>query len=106
MSENVPSTRDSNAQRQTSSPEKKVQSLHRQTLDGQLNSENKKGPQNTYVSPSDHILSPASQKLSTFKNKRLGQKAKPLSFLSKPDGDGDQAEKIQDTEEKTDRSDL
>ncbi|KAI9693479.1 MAG: hypothetical protein M1820_009215 [Bogoriella megaspora] len=97
MPSDVLTNRDTNIQVQLASPQKvKQQSMHRQTLENTLKSDDEKSlAQNTYVSPSDTIMSPATQKLKAFKSKRLNEKAnlthnlfhlrvKPISFLKKP----------------------
>ncbi|KAJ4303117.1 hypothetical protein N0V90_002009 [Kalmusia sp. IMI 367209] len=83
MSSNVLSARDVNAQVKPASPEKKVekpQSLeyHRQMLQSRLREGDKT---QQYVSPSDAIQSPATQKLSAFRNKHITKKAKPQTLF-------------------------
>jgi len=39
--------------------------------------------QHTYVSPSDNIMSPATQKLAAFKTKHLGKGLKPQTLFAK-----------------------
>ncbi|KAF2654226.1 hypothetical protein K491DRAFT_693992 [Lophiostoma macrostomum CBS 122681] len=81
MSSTVLSDRDTNAQvKQSMSPVKeKPKSLeyHRQVLHSRLNSEQ---PQQ-YVSPSDEIMSPATQKLKDFRNKHVMKKSKPQTLF-------------------------
>ncbi|KAF2114897.1 hypothetical protein BDV96DRAFT_646764 [Lophiotrema nucula] len=83
MSTNVLNDRDANAQLKPSpSPEKeKPKSLeyHREMLHSRL----KGGQTQQYISPSDEIMSPASQKLTNFKNKRAMKKAKPQTLFKK-----------------------
>ncbi|CAO2649367.1 Nn.00g067520.m01.CDS01 [Neocucurbitaria sp. VM-36] len=83
MSSNVLSVRDNNAQiKPTPSPEKeKPKSLeyHRQVLQSRMDSEQTQ----PYVSPSDEIMSPATQKLQAFKNKHTMKKSKPQTLFKK-----------------------
>ncbi|BCS20152.1 Spo12 family protein [Aspergillus puulaauensis] len=53
---------------------------HRQILQGKLDSQEK---QQTYVSPSDDIMSPCSKKLSDIKGKRFKNAGKPQSLFAK-----------------------
>ncbi|KAF1985936.1 hypothetical protein K402DRAFT_463941 [Aulographum hederae CBS 113979] len=41
------------------------------------------GAQQPYISPSDNILSPATQKLAAFRGRNLGKGAKPQSLFAK-----------------------
>ncbi|KAI8940682.1 hypothetical protein NX059_001951 [Plenodomus lindquistii] len=83
MATNVLSSRDTNAQiKPTPSPEKdKPKSLdyHRQALNSRINNEQ---PQQ-FVSPSDEIQSPATQKLQAFKTKHAMKKSKPQTLFKK-----------------------
>ncbi|OAL02777.1 hypothetical protein IQ06DRAFT_292090 [Phaeosphaeriaceae sp. SRC1lsM3a] len=83
MSANVLSVRDTNAQlKPTASPEKdkpKSMEYHRQVLQSRMKSEQ---PQQ-YVSPSDEIMSPATQKLQAFKTKHAMKKSKPQTLFKK-----------------------
>ncbi|KAH7390566.1 hypothetical protein BKA66DRAFT_459223 [Pyrenochaeta sp. MPI-SDFR-AT-0127] len=83
MSSNVLSVRDNNAQLKPSpSPEKeKPKSLeyHRQILQSRMEGEQTQ----QYVSPSDDIKSPATQKLQAFKNKHAMKKSKPQTLFKK-----------------------
>lgn len=83
MASNVLSSRDTNAQiKPTPSPEKdKAKSLdyHRQVLHSRINDEQ---PQQ-FVSPSDEIQSPATQKLQAFKTKHAMKKSKPQTLFKK-----------------------
>ncbi|KAF2262093.1 hypothetical protein CC78DRAFT_535143 [Lojkania enalia] len=83
MSSNALSVRDNNARLKPSpSPEKeKPKSLeyHRQVLEARL----KNGHTEQYISPSDEIMSPASQKLNAFRNKHVMKKAKPQTLFKK-----------------------
>ncbi|ORY00320.1 hypothetical protein BCR34DRAFT_618649 [Clohesyomyces aquaticus] len=84
MSSKVLADRDANAQsKPTPSPEKqkpKSMEYHRQVLESRM----KDGQnQQTYVSPSDEIQSPATKKLSAFRNKHINKKAKPQTLFKK-----------------------
>ncbi|PSN71186.1 hypothetical protein BS50DRAFT_570588 [Corynespora cassiicola Philippines] len=86
MAANVLANRDTNTQLKANpSPEKandKLKSLeyHRQVLESRL-----KGGEQTqqYVSPSDEIQSPATQKLNAFRNKHAMKKSKPQTLFKK-----------------------
>ncbi|KAJ4354013.1 uncharacterized protein N0V89_005745 [Didymosphaeria variabile] len=85
MSANVLSVRDTNAQMKPASPEKKADKpgpksldVHRQEFVSRLK-ENDTTQQ--YVSPSDSIQSPATQKLSAFRNKHITKKTKPQTLF-------------------------
>ncbi|KAL1608392.1 hypothetical protein SLS60_003333 [Paraconiothyrium brasiliense] len=85
MAANVLSVRDTNAQMKPTSPEKKSDKpepksldVHRQEFMLRLK-ENDTTQQ--YVSPSDSIQSPATQKLSAFRNKHITKKAKPQTLF-------------------------
>ncbi|KAF2446050.1 hypothetical protein P171DRAFT_483434 [Karstenula rhodostoma CBS 690.94] len=85
MPANVLSNRDTNAQMKSASPQKKAEKpeaksldAHRQELASRLK-ENDKTQQ--YVSPSDSIQSPATQKLSAFRNKQITKKSKPQTLF-------------------------
>ncbi|EKD17884.1 uncharacterized protein L3040_004424 [Drepanopeziza brunnea f. sp. 'multigermtubi'] len=88
MSSNVLADRDINASAATKIPEYKpnqekgdVKSMeyHRQVLQSKL--EESQGKQ-TYISPSDNIMSPCTAKLSAYRSKQVG-KAKPKSLFAK-----------------------
>ncbi|KAF2790278.1 hypothetical protein K505DRAFT_327691 [Melanomma pulvis-pyrius CBS 109.77] len=83
MSPNVLFARDTNAQLKTgpSLEEEKPKSLeyHRQVLESRLQS----GQSQQYVSPSDEIMSPATQKLNAFRNKHAMKKSKPQTLFKK-----------------------
>ncbi|KAL6706732.1 hypothetical protein ACN47E_005274 [Coniothyrium glycines] len=83
MAANVLGARDVNAQvKPAASPDKKeTKSLnyHRQMLQSRLNGEQ---PQQV-ISPSDEIMSPATQKLQAFKNKHAMKKSKPQTLFKK-----------------------
>ncbi|KAF2733522.1 hypothetical protein EJ04DRAFT_513164 [Polyplosphaeria fusca] len=83
MSSNVLNARDNNAQLKPSpSPEEeKPKSLeyHRQVLESRL----KGGKTEQYISPSDEIMSPATQKLNAFRNKHVMKKSKPQTLFKK-----------------------
>ncbi|KAG9196157.1 hypothetical protein G6011_01278 [Alternaria panax] len=87
MASNVLTPRDTNAQvKPMSSPEKgsekketKSLNYHRQVLQSRLDSE----PEQKFVSPSDEIMSPATQKLQAFKTKHAMKKSKPQTLFKK-----------------------
>ncbi|KAH6024939.1 hypothetical protein HBI83_070470 [Parastagonospora nodorum] len=83
MSSNVLSARDTNVQmKPTPSPEKdQLKSLeyHRQVLNSRMNAEQAQ----QYVSPSDEIMSPATQKLAAFKTKHAMKNSKPQTLFKK-----------------------
>ncbi|KAF1915699.1 hypothetical protein BDU57DRAFT_518799 [Ampelomyces quisqualis] len=83
MPSNVLGVRDNNVQiKQTPSPKKdKPQSMeyHRQVLQSRMKNDH---PQQ-YVSPSDEIMSPATQKLQAFKTKHAMKKSKPQTLFKK-----------------------
>ncbi|KAF2824024.1 hypothetical protein CC86DRAFT_372159 [Ophiobolus disseminans] len=83
MSANVLSARDTNVQlKHTASPENdepKSLEYHRQVLQSRMNEE----PTQQYVSPSDEIMSPATQKLQAFKTKHAMKKSKPQTLFKK-----------------------
>ncbi|KAJ9642830.1 hypothetical protein H2201_005413 [Coniosporium apollinis] len=85
MSSNVLSARDTSTQPAPKSEDQKPMSMeyHRQVLESRL----KDGQnQQTYVSPSDNIMSPATQKLNAFKSKQVNtmkSKSKPQSLFAK-----------------------
>ncbi|KAG0648362.1 bns1 [Hyphodiscus hymeniophilus] len=60
-------------------PEVKSMEYHRQVLQSKL--EESQGKQ-TYISPSDTIMSPCTAKLSAYRSKQVG-KAKPKSLFAK-----------------------
>ncbi|MCJ1306937.1 hypothetical protein MMC25_000581 [Agyrium rufum] len=60
----------------TSKP--KSMEYHRQVLQSKMEDEQ---AQQTYISPSDTIMSPCTAKLSALKTKRFGQKSKPMQSL-------------------------
>ncbi|KAI9700335.1 MAG: hypothetical protein M1836_002350 [Candelina mexicana] len=69
-----------NTQNSTSADHKpKSMDYHRQVLQSRLNGDDK---QQTYISPSDNIMSPCTQKLSVMKNKHF-TKAKPQTLFGK-----------------------
>lgn len=58
----------------------KTMEYHRQVLESRI----KDGQaQQTYVSPSDEIMSPATQKLNAFRNKHSMKKSKPQTLFAK-----------------------
>ncbi|KAF2273794.1 uncharacterized protein EI97DRAFT_435716 [Westerdykella ornata] len=86
MTSSVLASRDANTQIKPSpSPEKtdkdmpKSLEYHRQMLQSRLN--DNEVPQ--YVSPSDEIMSPASQKLNAFRTKHAMKKSKPQTLFKK-----------------------
>ncbi|KAF2868501.1 hypothetical protein BDV95DRAFT_597352 [Massariosphaeria phaeospora] len=83
MSPNVLSARDTNVQvKPAASPEKekpKTLEYHRKALESRL----KGDEQQQYVSPSDEIMSPATQKLKAFRNKHGMKKSKPQTLFKK-----------------------
>ncbi|KAF2404164.1 hypothetical protein EJ06DRAFT_526260 [Trichodelitschia bisporula] len=82
MASNVLFERDTNVKpSMEASNNVKPQSMefHRQVLESKL----KNGSQQTYISPSDTIMSPATEKLAAFKNKRLSKSMKPQSLFAK-----------------------
>ncbi|TVY41500.1 hypothetical protein LSUB1_G002673 [Lachnellula subtilissima] len=85
MSSNVLADKDINASATTGAPAdgavKDVKSMeyHRQVLQSKL--EDGQGKQ-TYISPSDNIMSPCTAKLSAYRSKQVG-KAKPKSLFAK-----------------------
>ncbi|KAF2253833.1 hypothetical protein BU26DRAFT_548203 [Trematosphaeria pertusa] len=81
MSSKILSNRDTNAQlKPMPSPEKndpKSLEYHRQMLQSRL-----KGEQTQqYVSPSDEIMSPATQKLNAFRHKHVAKKSRPQTLF-------------------------
>ncbi|KAF2474072.1 uncharacterized protein BDR25DRAFT_301571 [Lindgomyces ingoldianus] len=84
MATNMLASRDTNAQpKSTPSPEKqKPRSMeyHRQVLESRLKSGQN---QQNYISPSDEIMSPATQKLNAFRNKHVMKKSKPQTLFKK-----------------------
>ncbi|KAL0262178.1 hypothetical protein SLS55_003617 [Diplodia seriata] len=89
MSANVLAQRDANQQLGQSVDDAKPKSLeyHRQMLESRLKSGQLDPPpridEQKYVSPSDGIQSPATQKLAAFKNKHGLQKSKPKTLFGK-----------------------
>ncbi|KAK7707352.1 hypothetical protein SLS57_009373 [Botryosphaeria dothidea] len=83
MSANVLASRDTNAQLGQAADDDKPRSLeyHRQVLESRMKSGQM--DEQKYVSPSDGIQSPATQKLAAFKNKHGLQKAKPKTLFGK-----------------------
>ncbi|KAI4944642.1 hypothetical protein J4E91_008647 [Alternaria rosae] len=87
MATNVLSPRDTNAQvKPMSSPEKNAEKkdsksldYHRQVLQSRLDN----GQEQKFVSPSDEIMSPATQKLQAFKTKHAMKKSKPQTLFKK-----------------------
>ncbi|TVY54382.1 hypothetical protein LCER1_G004964 [Lachnellula cervina] len=88
MSSNVLADKDINASATTGAPAdaaaKDVKSMeyHRQVLQSKL--EEGQGKQ-TYISPSDNIMSPCTAKLSAYRSKQVGKiiRAKPKSLFAK-----------------------
>ncbi|KAH6622115.1 hypothetical protein C7974DRAFT_216343 [Boeremia exigua] len=84
MSANVLSSRDVNAQIKPTAladakePNKSLE-YHRQVLESRM----KDDQALKYVSPSDEIQSPATQKLSNFRNKNIMKKSKPQTLFQK-----------------------
>ncbi|KAH7122587.1 hypothetical protein B0J11DRAFT_569377 [Dendryphion nanum] len=85
-SSNVLAPRDTNVQAvNLPSPDKKdvkeVKNMeyHRKVLQSRLNNEQ----QQQYISPSDEIMSPATQKLNAFRNKHVMKKSKPQTLFKK-----------------------
>ncbi|PMD43645.1 hypothetical protein L207DRAFT_631711 [Hyaloscypha variabilis F] len=68
-----------NAQQQEGKADVKSMEYHRQVLQSKL--DEGKGQQ-TYISPSDTIMSPCTAKLSAYRSKQVG-KAKPRSLFAK-----------------------
>ncbi|KAF2142895.1 uncharacterized protein K452DRAFT_286531 [Aplosporella prunicola CBS 121167] len=84
MSASVLSDRDTNApMKATNVDDGKPKSMeyHRQMLESKM--KNGQMEEQTYVSPSDGIQSPATQKLAAFKTKHGLKKAKPQSLFGK-----------------------
>ncbi|EUC49018.1 hypothetical protein COCMIDRAFT_2086 [Bipolaris oryzae ATCC 44560] len=83
MASNVLAARDTNTKvKAMESPEKtKIKSLeyHRQVLHSRLDDKQ----ESKYVSPSDDIMSPATQKLQAFKTKHAMKKSKPQTLFKK-----------------------
>ncbi|KAG9246227.1 hypothetical protein BJ878DRAFT_300412 [Calycina marina] len=85
MSANVLADKDVNAitamEQQPAGGKAEVKSMeyHRQVLQSKLDEGQCK---QSYVSPSDNIMSPCTQKLSAYRNKQVG-KAKPKSLFAK-----------------------
>ncbi|KAF2095062.1 hypothetical protein NA57DRAFT_79551 [Rhizodiscina lignyota] len=83
MSTSVLSERDANVPSTSTSPTKeapKSMEYHRQMLESRLKDDK---TQQTYISPSDTIMSPASQKLAAFKNKHIAKSVKSKSLFAK-----------------------
>ncbi|OCK75117.1 hypothetical protein K432DRAFT_386391 [Lepidopterella palustris CBS 459.81] len=84
MASNILADRDRNLQPKTnSSAEKekpKTMEYHRQVLESRLKSGH---AEQTYISPSDEIMSPATQKLNAFRNKHVMKKSKPQTLFAK-----------------------
>ncbi|KAF2086939.1 hypothetical protein K490DRAFT_42967 [Saccharata proteae CBS 121410] len=83
---NVLSDRDTNAQLNTNATmtddsKPKSMEYHRQVLEQKLQSGQYE--EGTYISPSDGIQSPATQKLAAFKNKHGMKKTKPQTLFGK-----------------------
>jgi len=78
MSSNVLADRDVNAA-VDAKPDVKSMEYHRQVLQSKL--DESQGKQ-TYISPSDTIMSPCTAKLSAYRSKQVG-KAKPKSLFAK-----------------------
>ncbi|CAI9635460.1 unnamed protein product [Alternaria burnsii] len=87
MASKVLTPRDTNAQvKPVPSPEKGLEKkdaksldYHRRVLQSRLDSE----PEQKFVSPSDEIMSPATQKLQAFKTKHAMKKSKPQTLFKK-----------------------
>ncbi|KAF2811112.1 uncharacterized protein BDZ99DRAFT_415529 [Mytilinidion resinicola] len=85
MSSNILANRDTNAK--LPSPEKeagkdkpKSMEFHRQVLESRMKSGQ---AQQTFISPSDQILSPATQKVNAYRNKHAMKKSKPQTLFAK-----------------------
>ncbi|KAG9521212.1 hypothetical protein KCU93_g7462, partial [Aureobasidium melanogenum] len=65
-------------------PKQEKMNVHRQMMENKLR-ENEGNPTNAYVSPSDAIMSPASQKLSGFKQRQMNKSnpVKPRTLFAK-----------------------
>ncbi|TAQ86771.1 hypothetical protein B7494_g4898 [Chlorociboria aeruginascens] len=85
MSSNVLADKDVNAaaapqsQNENAKPEVMSMEYHRQVLQSKLD---ERKDQQTYISPSDTIMSPCTAKLSAYRSKQVG-KAKPKSLFAK-----------------------
>ncbi|KAG9198088.1 hypothetical protein G6514_000522 [Epicoccum nigrum] len=80
MSANVLSSRDINSPMKPKAPsDVKSMEYHRQVLESRM----KDDQAQKYVSPSDEIQSPATQKLSNFRNKNIMKKSKPQTLFQK-----------------------
>ncbi|OIW29549.1 hypothetical protein CONLIGDRAFT_680392 [Coniochaeta ligniaria NRRL 30616] len=66
------------AQDQPGKPDIKSMEYHRQVLQSKMD----QAQGQTYISPSDNIMSPCTAKLSAFRNKQVG-KVKPKSLFAK-----------------------
>ncbi|KAH8908964.1 hypothetical protein BR93DRAFT_926086 [Coniochaeta sp. PMI_546] len=66
------------AQDQSGKPDIKSMEYHRQVLQNKMD----QAQGQTYISPSDNIMSPCTAKLSAFRNKQVG-KVKPKSLFAK-----------------------
>ncbi|USP78699.1 hypothetical protein yc1106_05973 [Curvularia clavata] len=97
MASNVLAARDTNTKlKPMGSPEKKeTKSLdyHRQVLHSRLNDKQDQ----KYVSPSDDIMSPATQKLQAFKTKHAMKKSKPQTLFKKTSSKNLEANKASGT---------
>ncbi|KAF2174475.1 hypothetical protein K469DRAFT_708713 [Zopfia rhizophila CBS 207.26] len=87
MSSNVLADRDTNAQspkkemsRGVEKEQPKSLEYHRQALESRLKNGHS---QQNYISPSDEIMSPATQKLNAFRNKHVVKKSKPQTLFKK-----------------------
>ncbi|KAG9520453.1 hypothetical protein KCU71_g9486, partial [Aureobasidium melanogenum] len=72
------------AENTNSGPKQEKMNVHRQMMENKLR-ENEGNPTNAYVSPSDAIMSPASQKLSGFKQRQMNKSnpVKPRTLFAK-----------------------
>ncbi|KAK4189642.1 protein BNS1 [Podospora australis] len=59
-------------------PDTMSMEYHRQVLQSKMEQDEK----NTYVSPSDTIMSPCTAKLSSFRSKQISKSAKPKSLFA------------------------
>ncbi|KAH0365540.1 hypothetical protein KCU65_g6035, partial [Aureobasidium melanogenum] len=72
------------AENSNSGAKSEKMNVHRQMMENKLR-ENEGNPTNAYVSPSDAIMSPASQKLSGFKQRQMNKSnpVKPRTLFAK-----------------------
>ncbi|KAI4758643.1 hypothetical protein E4T52_09190 [Aureobasidium sp. EXF-3400] len=77
------------AENNTSGAKQEKMNVHRQMMENKLRAsgetEGNSNPTNAYVSPSDAIMSPASQKLSGFKQRQMNKSnpVKPRTLFAK-----------------------